>query len=144
MFSSRPYFILRNMIFFCLPYNSSIPLEMSEWNHQFESHVNKSLKSLLIVACFLEWSPERKLTDMLTKVKLQLTSKKAWQHHLAAVNIMKESKLAKPGQTRPQSHVRRWLSDSLQATRDRLSCRVLTEICAASGVCLTSEFGWQC
>lgn len=57
------------------------------------------------------------------KVKLQLTSKKAWHHHLAAVNIMKESKYAKPGQTTVAWQtlvVRHWLLDGLQATRYRL------------------------
>lgn len=53
----------------CMTYvlDSVYYTDISQWIHQFQSHVNKSLKSLLIVPCFLEWSPERERTDMLTK-----------------------------------------------------------------------------
>lgn len=48
---------------------------------------------------FLRMKPAEEMDRYAYKVKLQLTSKKAWHHHLAAVNIMKESEPAKPGQT---------------------------------------------
>lgn len=48
---------------------------------------------------FLRMKPGEEMDRYAYKVKLQLTSKRAWQHHLAAVNIMKESEPAKTGQT---------------------------------------------
>ena len=71
----------------------------------------------------LRMKPGEEMDRYAYKVKLQLMSKKAWHHHLAAVNIMKESKPAKPGQTTVAWQtlaVRRWLSDGLQAMHDRL------------------------
>ena len=53
---------------------------------------------------FHRMKPGEEMDRYAYKVKLQLTSKKkkkrpGWHHHLAAVNIMKESEPAKTGQT---------------------------------------------
>lgn len=48
---------------------------------------------------FLRMKPGEEMNRYAYKVKLQLTSKKAWLHHLAAVNIMKARAPANPGQT---------------------------------------------
>lgn len=73
---------------------------------------------------FLRMKPGEEMDRHAYKVKLWLTSEGAWHHHL--VNIMKESKSA-----RPQSHGRGWISDRTAVTRDRLNYCLLNKTCAA-------------
>ena len=98
------------------------------WHFSVNSSVSIPCKQKFEIstncAMFLRMKPRERTDRYAYKEKLQLTSKQAWQHHLAAVNIMKKRRPAKPA--RPQSHGRRWLSESLQVTRDRRSCRLLT------------------